>query len=78
MSIGKNLNTIRKKWRDSQKSFGDGSVLTNTAVSEWEMGDNEPSSWILIELEKLTGIPAKRLYLEEISPDEVHPVPDRT
>ena len=75
MSISENLKTIRRKWKDSQKNFGDRFEVTNTAVSKWELGENEPTLRVLIELEELTGIPAKRLYREVISPDEVHPLP---
>ncbi len=71
MSISKNIKTVRKKWRDNQAGFGARFGVGKSAVSKWEQGENEPSPGVLIALEEMTGIPAKRLYRDEIGSGEV-------
>lgn len=71
MSLSKNIRTIRKKWELNQKDFGALLGMGKTAVSKWELGENEPSLKTMLWLSDNTGISIRRLVLEELERSDI-------
>lgn len=70
-TFGRNLKTIRKKWRFDQEGFGELMGVTRGQISQYEIGNNDPRIPFLIQLGEMTGISCKRLYEEELKREEI-------
>ncbi|MCF8245512.1 MAG: helix-turn-helix domain-containing protein [Saprospiraceae bacterium] len=67
MSLGKNIELLRKWLGDSQLEFGKRFGLGRSVVGKWESGISEPSVSVLLVLEDLSGVPFRRLASEALS-----------
>ncbi|HFA48062.1 MAG TPA: XRE family transcriptional regulator [Bacteroidetes bacterium] len=70
MHLHENIRLIRKFLGDTQTEFGARFGVSRTAVSKWEKGENEPTIGYVVEMEKLTGVPVRRLYSEVINMED--------
>ncbi len=69
--IGRNIRTIRDRWRMDQGEFAPILQTSRQMVSKYEKGGHVPNVLALIKIEDLSGIPVKDLITREIEEDEI-------
>ena len=75
MILGKNIKSIRKKWRMSQDDFGALFDMNKHNISSYETGKTEPSLAFMSQLQELTAIPIYELYNKEVPKEDIWGVP---
>jgi transcriptional regulator with XRE-family HTH domain len=75
MFLPANLTSIRKKFRMSREDFGKLFDLSQSQVTRLENGTVEASAVLVVRVEELTGIVARRLVREPLAAAEIPAVP---
>jgi hypothetical protein len=75
--LGKNIETICKRWGWGHNKLGEKMGLGRNALRNYIVGHTEPTIERLLLLERWTGISANRLYYEVIDPMEISEFPLR-
>ena len=75
MKLGENIKTIRKKWGENQDDFSARFGMKRSNLSKIETGEIELSLSNCRLLSELTGININRLIDEELTLDDIPPLP---
>ena len=70
-----NLKSIQSVWQKQNSEMGEICGISNAQYVSHRTGRIRPSPEILITLEKLTGIPVRRLYEDVIDNKEINSKP---
>ncbi|MBL7817031.1 MAG: helix-turn-helix transcriptional regulator [Saprospiraceae bacterium] len=69
--ISANLIKIRETWRMNRMQFGKLVACTGNQIGGYERGSTIISPVVLLAIEDLTGVPAKRLYYEPLKHTDI-------
>ena len=74
--LNTNILLLKKKWGITQEKLGDLLGLSQAVVSNIIKGRREIDAESLIRLEEISGIPARKLYRQQIDFEEIteHPL----
>jgi transcriptional regulator with XRE-family HTH domain len=75
MHLSENLQSLRKRWKESQDDFGRRFGFGRGAVGKWEAGESEPPLAAMVEMERLSGVSILRLVTQELRADDFAPAP---